>query len=95
MVRQIKLKYLLLLFTIILVSSCEYGRKAEEQLSKFNSHAEDFDIRVKEGIEKANLDSLLPETSKKLKEADSIIKNASSTIDSLNQKMNDIENIFN
>lgn len=80
----------------VLSTSCEYGRKAEEQLNKLNSQAEELDLMVNEGIEKiTEIDSILPETSKGLKKADSIIKGASSTIDSLNQKVKDIENLFN
>ena len=89
-------RYILLLLIAVLTASCEYGRQAEEQLNKFNSHAEEIDAMVNDGIEKVtDLDSILPETSKKLKEADSVINNATSTLDSLNQKVNEIENIFN
>lgn len=85
----------LLVLAPILLTSCEYGRKAEEQLNRFNSHAEELDSMVNEGIEDlSNLDSLLPETNKRLKKADSIIKNTSSTMDSLNQKVKEIKNLF-
>ena len=76
--------------------SCEYGRQAEEQLSDFNSTAGEFEKMVNDGIENVSaLDSILPETSKKLKTADSIIDDASSTLDSLKQKADRIQNIFN
>lgn len=92
---KIRPLYLLLLLAPLFLTSCEYGRKAEEQLNRFNSHAEEFDSMVNEGIEGlSDLDSLLPETNKRLKTADSIIKNTSSTLDSLNQKVDKIKNLF-
>jgi chromosome segregation ATPase len=81
---------------LVLFSSCEYGREAEQKLNELNSQVEDFDSMINDGIEKVNeLDSILPETNKRLKKADSIIKDASSTLDSLKQKVDRIENIFN
>ena len=84
-----------LMFTTLL-TSCEYGRKAEEELNKLNSQAEELDAMVNAGLEKITaLDSILPETQKSLKKADSLVKNASSTLDSLNKKVEGIQNIFN
>jgi len=84
------------LLTAILLSSCEYGQQAEDQMNKFNSRVHELDSLVNDGIEKVNdLELILPETGRKLKEADSIIQNAATTLDSLNQKVNDIKNIFN
>lgn len=91
-----KKNFLLVLLIVVLFSSCEYGRQAEQQLNELNSHVEDLDSMLDDGIEKVTeLDSILPETNKRLKEADSIIKDASSTLDSLKQKVKRIENIFN
>ena len=85
-----------LIMVAVLLTSCEYGRQAEEKLSDFNTRVEELDATVNEGIENiSNLDSVLPETSKRLKEADSIVNDASATLDSLNQKVKDIENLFN
>ena len=92
-------KFKLTLVLVILVagfSSCEYGREAERQLHEINNQAEDIDAMVNEGIESVtNLDSILPETNKKLKKADSIIGDAAATLDSLNSRVEAIENIFN
>lgn len=91
-----KTNYVLVLFLAVLLSSCEYGRQAEEQLNDINSHVEDLDKMINDGLQQVNqLDSILPQTNKRLKEADSIIQNASSTLDSLKQKVNRIENILN
>lgn len=88
--------YVLILMIAVLSVSCEYGRQAEQQLNELNSQADELDALVNDGIENvSNLDSILPETSKKLKEADSIINDASSTLDSINQKVDKIENLFN
>lgn len=96
MIKKIKPGYILVLLITVLTASCEYGRKAEEQLNKFNSQAEELEVMVNGEIEKlTDLDSILPETSKRLKEADSIINDASSTLDSLNQRLNKIKNVFN
>lgn len=93
---KIKQNYILLIFLALATVSCEYGRQAEEQLSDFNSKAGEFEKMVNDGIENVSaLDSILPETSKKLKIADSIIDDASSTLDSLKQKADRIQNIFN
>lgn len=93
---KIKKSYILVLFIALITASCEYGRQAEEQLSDFNSKAGDIEKMVNDGIENVTaLDSILPETSKKLKEADSIINDASATLDSLKQKADRIQNIFN
>ena len=95
-IMNIKLTYILLLFIALLSTSCEYGRQAEEKLSEFNSKVEELDSLVNGGIEKVtDLDSILPEMGNTVKKADSIINDSSATLDSLNQKVNDIENIFN
>lgn len=89
-------QYILIILVALLSVSCEYGRQAQDKLSEINSQADDLDKMVNDRIENVtNLDSILPESSKKLKEADSIINDASATLDSLNQKVNAIENIFN
>lgn len=86
----------LVLLMVVLFSSCEYGRQAEQQLNEINSHVEDLDIMINQGIDKVTeLDSILPETNKRLKKADSIIKDASSNLDSLKQRVERVENIFN
>lgn len=91
-----KQNFFLVLLMVVLFSSCEYGRQAEQQLNEFNSQVEDLDSMINDGIEKVTqLDSILPETNKRLRKADSIIKDASSTLDSLKQKVDRIENIFN
>lgn len=91
-----KNNFFLVLLVVVLFSSCEYGRQAEQQLKEFNTQVEDLDTMINDGIEKVTeLDSILPETSKRLKKADSIIKDASSTLDSLKQKADRIEKIFN
>lgn len=88
--------YILLMFIALITTSCEYGRQAEEQLSEFNLKAGELEKMVNEGIENVTaLDSFLPETSKKLKVADSIVNDASATLDSLKQKAERIQNIFN
>jgi len=79
-----------------LLTSCEYGRKAEEELNKLNSQAKELDAMVNDGMEKiSKLDSLLPQTSESLKKADSLVKDASSTLDSINKKVESIQNLFN
>lgn len=89
-------KFFLVLLVVVLFSSCEYGRQAEQQLKEFDSHVKGIDSMINEGIDKvSDLDSILPETNKRLKKADSIIQNASSTLDSLKQKVDRLENIFN
>lgn len=86
----------LIVLVVLFFSSCEYSRQAEQQLKEVNSHVEDLDVMISDGIEKVTeLDSILPETNRRLKEADSIIKETSSTLDSLKQKVNRIEKIFN
>ena len=93
---KIKPLFILALIITTLLTSCEYGRKAEEELNKLNSQAEELDAMLNEGLEKINnLDSILPETRKSLKRADSIAKDASSTLDSLNKKVEGIQNLFN
>lgn len=83
--------FMLAVFSI----SCEYGRQAEEKLKNIITQVEELDAVMNEGIENVtNLDSILPETSKKLKETDSIINDAFAALDSLNQKVKDIENNY-
>lgn len=96
MISRIRVNYILVFFISLITVSCEYGRQAEEQLNEFNSKAGDFEKMVNDGIENVTaLDSILPETSKKLKQADSIINDASATLDSIKQKADRIQNIFN
>lgn len=91
-----KRNYILVIFIVLITASCEYGRQAEEQLSDFNSKAGELEKMVNDGLENVTaLDSLLPETSKQLKKADSIMDDASATLDSLKQKADRIQNIFN
>ncbi len=93
---KIKQNYILVMFITLITVSCEYGRQAEEQLSEFNSKAGELERLVIDEIENVSaLDSILPETSKQLKKADSIINDASATLDSLKQKADRIQNIFN
>lgn len=93
---MMKKNFFFVLLMAVLISSCEYGRQAEQKLKEIDSQVGDLDSMINDGIEKVTeLDSILPETNKRLKEADSIIKDASSTLDSLKKKVNRIENIFN
>lgn len=95
-IRKIKPVYVGMMIVAVLTASCEYGRQAEEQLNEFNSQAEELEVLINEGIDKVNsLDSILPKTNERLKQADSIVKDASSNLDSLKQKVNEIQNIFN
>lgn len=91
-----KFPYILVLFIAFISFSCEYGHQAEDQLNKLQLQTEDLDALINEGIEKVTeLDTILPQTSKRLKEADSIFKDASSTLESLKQKVDDIQNLIN
>lgn len=93
---KMNIRHLLVLLTFVTLTSCEYGRQAEEQMNKFNTQVKDLDSMVDEGIEKiSEIDSILPKSSKRLKEADTLIKNAASTLDSLKQKVREIETILN
>ncbi|MDN3724941.1 DUF1732 domain-containing protein [Aequorivita sp. SDUM287046] len=93
---KLKLSIILALIVGTFFTSCEYGRKAEEELNRLNSHAEELDAMLNENLEKiTELDSILPETQRSLKKADSIVKDASSTLDSLNKKVEGIQNLFN
>lgn len=90
------MKYFLALLIVVMSTSCEYSRQAEEQMNKLNTQVKDLDSMVSEGIEKVSeIDSIIPKTSKRLREADTLIKDATTTLDSLKQKVRDIENILN